>query len=51
MVITTFHNYVLSDGFEVSGDAFSLAFTAVIFLAAVALFVYARAMHERGVLA
>jgi len=51
MVVTTFHNYVLSNGFEVSGDAFSLAFTAVIFLAAVALLLYARAMHRRGVLA
>ncbi len=51
MVVTTFHNYVLSNGFEVSGDAFSLAFTAVIFLAAVALLLYARAMHQRGVLA
>lgn len=51
MVITTFHNYVLSIGMQVVGDAFSLAFTAVIFLAALGLFLYARAMARRGLLA
>ena len=51
MVITTIHNYVLSDGFEIIGDTFTLVFTAAIFLAAVALFLYARAMHRRRVLA
>lgn len=50
LVITTFHNFVLSNGMEVMGDPFSLIFTAVIFLVAVALFVYARAMRENGVL-
>lgn len=50
MVITTFHNYVLSNGMQVVGDAFSLIFTAVIFLAAVGLFLYARAMARRSVL-
>jgi ribose/xylose/arabinose/galactoside ABC-type transport system permease subunit len=44
MVITTIQNYVLSDGFEIIGDTFTLVFTAAIFLAAVALFLYARAM-------
>ncbi len=51
MVITTIHNYVLSDGFEIMGDPFALLFTAAIFLAAVALLLYARAMQRRGVLA
>ena len=51
MVITTIQNYVLSDGFEIIGDTFTLVFTAAIFLAAVALFLYARAMHRRRVLA
>lgn len=51
MVVTTFHNYVLSNGMDVIGDAFSLGFTAVIFLFALGLFLYARAMHKRGVLA
>ena len=50
MVITTFHNYFLSNGMEVVGDAFSLIFTATIFLIALALFLYARAMHKRNVL-
>jgi hypothetical protein len=50
MVITTFHNYVLSNGMEVVGDAFSLAFTAVIFLFALGLLLYAREMSKRGVL-
>ena len=50
MVITTFHNYVLSSGFEVAGDLFYIVFTAVIFMAAVLLLLYARAMQERGVL-
>jgi hypothetical protein len=51
MVITTIHNYVLSDGLEIIGEPLALVFTAAIFLAAVGLFVYARAMHRRGVLA
>jgi len=52
MVITTFHNYVLSDGMEVMGkDAMALGFTVVIFLVAIALILYARAMQKRGTLA
>ncbi len=51
MVITSFQNYVLSNGMEVVGDAFVLAFTVVIFVVAVALYFYARAMQKRGVLA
>jgi hypothetical protein len=50
MVITTIHNYGISNGLEVVGDAGALAFTAVIFLAAVALYVYARSMQKCGVL-
>jgi ribose/xylose/arabinose/galactoside ABC-type transport system permease subunit len=50
MVITTLHNYVFSNGLEVVGDAFALGFSTVIFVVAVALFLYARAMHKRGVL-
>ncbi len=52
MVIATFHNYVLSDGMEVMGkDAMALGFTVVIFLVAIALILYARAMQKRGTLA
>ena len=50
-LITAFQNYVLSNGMEVMGDAFSLAFTAVIFVIAVALYLYARAMTRQNILA
>jgi hypothetical protein len=49
-VLTAIYNYVLSAGLEVMGDAFSLAFTGVIFVVSVALYLYARAMQKRGVL-
>ena len=50
MVLTTIHNYGLSNGMEVMGDTFSLVFTAVIFVITVALYVYARAMKQAHVL-
>ncbi len=50
MVLTAFQNYVLSNGLEVIGDAFALTFTAVIFVVALGLFIYARHMRARGVL-
>jgi hypothetical protein len=50
VVVTMFHNYLLSNGMKVMGGAFSLVFTAVIFLVALGLFLYSRAMRERGVL-
>ena len=37
MAITAFHNFVLSNGMEVIGDTFSLVFSAIIFLVALAL--------------
>lgn len=49
-VVTTFHNYVLSNGLEVVGDAFSVGFMAFILLFSLALVLYARAMRNRGVL-
>ncbi len=51
VVTTTFHNYVLADGLAVAGDPFSLIFTAVIFIVALGLFLYASTMRTRGVLA
>ena len=48
--ITTFHSYVLSNGLEVNGDAFSLIFSAVIILIALGLYLYARAMARSGIL-
>jgi hypothetical protein len=50
VVVTTIHNFLLSNGMEIMGDAFSLGFTALIFLFALGLFLYARAMHRRSVL-
>lgn len=50
MAITAFQNYAVSNGMEVIGDAFTLGFTAAIFLIALALFLYARAMHKRKIL-
>jgi hypothetical protein len=50
MVVTTFRNYILSNGMKVMGDAFSLGFTAVIFLFALGLFLYARTMNKKGVI-
>jgi hypothetical protein len=50
MVVTTFHNFVLSNGLEVMGDPFSLVFSGLIFVFALFLYLYARAMADRGVL-
>ncbi|NND00015.1 MAG: hypothetical protein HKN85_07525 [Gammaproteobacteria bacterium] len=49
-LITAFQNYGLSNGLEVIGDAFSLVFVLVIFLASLGLFFYSRAMLRRGVI-
>jgi hypothetical protein len=50
VVLTAFQNYVLSNGLEVGGGG-SLAFTTVIFVVAVGLYIYARAMAKQRVLA
>ncbi len=50
MLITSFQNYVLSNGMEIMGDPFALGFTAAIFVCALLFFFYARAMRERAVL-
>jgi len=50
MVLTTIHNYALSNGMEIMGNAFSLIFTAVIFLVALALFLYALSMKKKEIL-
>lgn len=49
MLVTTVHNYVLTDGVEMMGTA-AIAFSAVIFLIAVGEVLYSRAMCNRGVL-
>lgn len=50
MVITSFHNFVLSNGLEVIGNPFSLVFSGIIFVAALGFWLYARAMQKKGVL-
>jgi len=50
-VVPTFlYNYVLSDGLAVMGGVGALVFSAVIFLVALALLLYARRMVRTGVL-
>jgi len=49
MVITAIYNFGFSNGMEVMGST-GLVFTVVIFFVALGLWLYARAMHLRGVL-
>jgi hypothetical protein len=49
MVITTIYNFMLSDGVRIMGSG-AVAFSAVIFVIAVALYLYARSLVRRGVL-
>ncbi|MFC1660826.1 hypothetical protein ACFL3S_05140 [Gemmatimonadota bacterium] len=51
MVVTTIYNFGVSNGLEAMGDPFSLVFSALIFVFALLLYVYAKAMKNRGVLA
>jgi hypothetical protein len=50
MAISTIYSYGISNGMEIVGDTFSLVFTAVIFLIALALYLYARRMAASGVI-
>ncbi|MDH4108641.1 MAG: hypothetical protein OEW35_10000 [Gammaproteobacteria bacterium] len=49
LLATTIYNFGLSDGAAVMGEG-ATAFTAVIWLIAIGLFVYARVMVQKGVL-
>jgi len=51
MLLTVFHNYVLTPGLEVMGGPGPIIFSAVIAVVALLLIVYARGMRRRGVLA
>lgn len=48
-VVTAFHNYVLSNGMSVMGGAGAILFAAI-FLIALGLYLYSRAMNKRRVL-
>ena len=50
MVITSIHNYGLSNGLEAIGDPFALVFSAVIFVVALLLYLYSRNQMLRGIL-
>jgi hypothetical protein len=50
MAVTTLHNWILSNAFELFTDTFSRVFTVVIIAITVGLYFYARAMEKRGVL-
>ena len=49
-LVTSFHTYILADGFAILGGAGALVFTAIIFVIAVGLLIYARLLTRRGVL-
>ncbi len=49
MVVTSIHNLLLTDGLAVMG-AGAAAFSAVIFVVALALWLYARSQADKGVL-
>ncbi|MGK0374832.1 MAG: hypothetical protein ACJA2E_001304 [Arenicella sp.] len=51
LVVTCFHSYVLSNGYEIMGGNTALAFSALLFVIAGALFFYSRAMFDKGILA
>ncbi len=50
MIVTSIHNFLLSDGLEFMGGA-GVGFSVLIFVVALGLWFYARAMAQRGVLA
>jgi hypothetical protein len=50
MMLTSFYNFVLTNGLAIMGGAGGLVFSAVIFVIAVALLVYARHLAHVGVL-
>ena len=49
MIVTSIHNFFLSNGLEVMGGA-GLLFSVLIFIFALGLWLYARGMAQRGVL-
>ena len=45
-----YHNFVLTNGLEIMDGPGQLAFTALIFVTAVGLYLYARSLVRRGIL-
>lgn len=50
LLASTFQSYVLSNGMEIMGAAAGVGFTAVIFVIALGLYLYAREMEQRQIL-
>jgi hypothetical protein len=50
MIVTSIRNFLLANGLEVMGGM-GLVFSTLIFVLALGLWLYARAMAQRGVLA
>jgi hypothetical protein len=50
MLVTFFHNYVLTRGYAIMGGPGALAFSGAIMLIGVALLIYARRLGRGGVL-
>ncbi len=50
MIVTSIHNYFIADGLKVMGSTGAL-FSALIFVVALGLYLYARVMKNRGVIA
>jgi hypothetical protein len=50
LIPTSFYNFVLTDGFAIMGGLEALLFTALIFVGAIALLIYARRLARGGVL-
>ena len=50
ILLTTFHNFVLTDGLAMMGGVGGVIFSAVIIVIAVALLIYARSLARSGVL-
>jgi len=50
VVVSSIYSYGLSNGYEIMGGAGAAAFSAAIFLIALALYIYARKMSNIGVL-
>jgi len=49
MIVTSIHNFLLSNGLEVMGSV-GAGFSALVFVIALGLWLYARAMAQRGAL-
>ena len=50
IVSTAIYNFVLSDGLEIMGVGIALGFTIAVFVIGIGLFMFSRAMQQRGVL-